>query len=121
MNDSILTSIKKLLGIAEEYTHFDTDITMHINSVFFTLSQLGVGPTKGFSIKDAKNTWNEYLPDGELLNAVKTYVFLKVKIVFDPPTSSSVIEAYNKCIAEAEWRINVEAEYKEVGDTYEKK
>lgn len=110
MNDSILTSIKKLLGITEEYTHFDTDITMHINSVFFTLSQLGVGPTKGFSIQDAKNAWNEYLPDGELLNAVKTYVFFKVKLAFDPPTSSSVIEAYNRSIAEAEWRINVEAE-----------
>ena len=110
MNDSILTSTKKLLGIDEEYTHFDTDIIMYINSQFLTLSQIGVGPKEGFSIKDSGSVWSDYLPESNLLNAIKTYIYYKVRLAFDPPTSSSVIEAYNKSIAEAEWRINFEIE-----------
>lgn len=110
MNNSILTSTKKLLGIAEEYTHFDIDIIMHINSQFLTLSQLGVSSNKPFSISDSTTVWTDYLPESELLNAVKTYVFFKVRLAFDPPTSSSVIEAYSKAIQEAEWRINFEIE-----------
>lgn len=105
--DSILTSIKKLLGITEEYEHFDPDIIMHINSAFMILNQLGVGPEEGFAIKDKNSTWDEFLSGGANLEAVKTYVYLKVKLMFDPPLSSTVIEAIKLQISELEWRLNV--------------
>lgn len=105
--DSILTSIKKLLGIAEEYTQFDDDIIMHINTVFLNLTQLGVGPEEGFLIEDDTADWEDFIDDNAQLQAVKTYVYLKVKLLFDPPLSSSVIEAMNRQIAELEWRLNV--------------
>jgi hypothetical protein len=108
--ESILTSIKKLLGIAEEYEHFDADIIMHINSVLMILNQLGVGPAEGFSIEDDTSTWMEFLPDTTSLEAVKTYVHLRVKLLFDPPLNSSVIESINRMISELEWRINLAAE-----------
>lgn len=108
--ESILTSIKKLLGITEEYTHFDADIIMHINSVFLNLKQLGVGPSGGFSIADEIPTWNDFVPEGYDIAAIKSYTYLKVKLLFDPPLSSAVIESYNRLINEYEWRINVEAE-----------
>lgn len=107
MDDSILTSIKKLLGIAEEYTHFDTDIMIHLNSIFFTLSQIGVGPTRGFSISDKSKVWSEYISEDQNLESVKSYMFLKIKLIFDPPTSASVINALNESIKEFEWRLNV--------------
>ena len=112
MPDSILTSIKKLLGITEEYTHFDPDIIMHINSVFMILSQLGVGPVNGFSISDATAVWSDFLPDGANLQAVKSYVYQKVKLLFDPPQSSAVLDAMKQSVSEFEWRLNVEAESK---------
>ena len=105
--DSILTSIKKLLGITEEYENFDQDIIMHINSAFMILNQLGVGPKSGFSINDKSSTWNEFIPESSNLEAVKTYVHLKVKLMFDPPLSSTVIEAIKSQINELEWRLNV--------------
>ncbi len=109
--DSILTSIKKLLGIAEDYKHFDNDIIIHINSVFMILNQLGVGPANGFSISDEFATWADYLPeDNKNFEAVKTYIHLKVKLIFDPPLSSTVAEAMKQMISELEWRLNVEAE-----------
>lgn len=108
--DSILTSIKKLLGIAEDYKHFDADIIMHINGVFMILNQLGVGPTNVFSIMDEKSTWNDFLPDNTNLEAVKTYVYLKVRLIFDPPTSGIVTESMNKMVSECEWRLNVAAQ-----------
>lgn len=109
--DSILTSIKKLLGITEEYEHFDADIIMHINSVFMLLNHLGVGPENGFSISDKLSTWNDYLPEGSKnLEAVKSYMNLKVKLLFDPPQSSSVMECYKQMASELEWHLNVEAE-----------
>lgn len=108
--ESILTSIKKLLGIDEEYEHFDSDIIMHINSVFMILNQLGVGPTEGFSIKDKTTTWEDFVTDLTKVEAIKSYVYLKVKILFDPPLSSSVMESINRTISELEWRINVAAE-----------
>lgn len=109
-SDSILTSIKKLLGIDESYDVFDPDIIMHINSVFMTLSQLGVGPDEGFFIEDKNAIWSSYDSNVKLLNAVKTYIYLKVRLVFDPPTSSAAIDSINRQINESEWRINVEAE-----------
>lgn len=104
--DSILTSIKKLLGIAEEYTQFDEDIIMHINTVFLNLTQLGVGPEEGFAIENDAASWEDFINDNIQLQAVKTYVYLKVKLLFDPPLSSSVIESMNRMIAELEWRLN---------------
>lgn len=106
--ESILTSIKKLLGIAEEYEHFDNDIIMHINSVFMILTQLGVGPSKGFMITDSSASWDDFLPEGgEKLQAVKTYMYMKVRLMFDPPTSSAVMESMNRMVNEFEWRLNV--------------
>lgn len=108
--DSILTSIKKLLGIAEEYDHFDPDIIMHINSVFMILTQLGVGPSEGFIIYDDSAVWDDFLLNGSQpypLTTVKSYMYLKVKLLFDPPSSSAVIESINRQISELEWRLNV--------------
>lgn len=112
MEESILTSIKKMLGIAAEYDSFDQDILMHINTVFMVLSQLGVGPSEGFRIEDDTTTWDEYIKEDDNLDAVKSYMHLKVKLLFDPPLSSAVIEAANQSINELEWRLNVEAESK---------
>lgn len=108
--DSILTSIKKMLGITEDYTHFDTDIVIHINSVFSILTQLGVGPPEGFYIQDKTTIWYEYISDPNKIEMVKSYIYLKVRLLFDPPSSSSVIEAFNKQISEFEWRLNVAVE-----------
>ena len=105
--ESILTSVKKMLGIPNEYTHFDADIVMHINSVFMILTQLGVGPVGGFSISGDTETWDSFLTDTVKLGLVKSYVFLRVKLLFDPPLISAVIDAYNRQIAEFEWRLNV--------------
>lgn len=110
MNQSILQSIKKLLGLDADYTPFDTDIIMHINSVFMVLRQLGVGPTNGYSITGANETWADYIGDQSMYEAVKTYVYLKVRLVFDPPSNSSVIDAMKSLISEYEWRLNVEAD-----------
>lgn len=107
MEDSILTSIKKLLGIAEDYTHFDTDIIIHINSVFLTLSQLGVGSKENFFIEDASASWTDFIEDGSVLNTVKTFIYLKVKMLFDPPASSAAMESYDRIIKEYEFRLNI--------------
>lgn len=112
--ESILISIKKLLGIEEEYEHFDPDIIMHINSVFSILTQLGVGSETGFSIKDKESVWTDFISDDPRLESVKSYIHLKVKLLFDPPLSSAVIEAINRMISELEWRIKVAAEEKEM-------
>lgn len=105
--DSILTSIKKTLGIVEEYTHFDEDLVMHINSVLSILNQIGVGPSEGFSIKDERDTWTDFIPGSQKLEFVKSYVYMKVKLLFDPPVSSAVIESTNRMLSELEWRIQV--------------
>ena len=114
--DSILTSIKKLLGITEEYDQFDADLIMHINSVLMVLGQLGVGPEEGFSIKDDSAIWADFIPEGSTLEAVKSFVYLKVKLLFDPPLNSAIIESINRQIGEYEWRINVAAESIRKGD-----
>lgn len=111
--DSILTSIKKLLGIDEECIDFDTDIIIHINSVLMILTQLGVGPSEGFSIEDKYDYWEDFLGDDiGKLKSVRTYIYLKVKLIFDPPSSSAVMEAMKHTISELEWRLNVAAETK---------
>jgi hypothetical protein len=110
--ESILTSIKLLLGVTEEYTHYDPQIIMHINSVFTILNQLGVGPEDGFRIEDKTTTWNDYFPETKKLTyeGVKTYVYAKVKLIFDPPANSSHIQALEKTASEFEWRLNFAAE-----------
>lgn len=108
MEESILTSIKKMLGMEENYNVFDTDIIIHINTIFMTLNQLGVGPSSGFKIEDDSAMWSEYIDEDSDLEAVKTYIYLKVKLLFDPPLSSSVIEVMKQSIAELEWRLNVQ-------------
>ena len=110
--ESILTSIKKLLGITAEYDHFDPDIIIHINSAFMILNQLGVGPEEGFSIEDDTSLWTDFIGDETKIESVRTYVYLKVKLVFDPPTSSFVTDSFNRTINELEWRLNVASETK---------
>lgn len=105
--DSILLTVKKLIGgIAEDDDHFDVDIITDINSVFLELSQIGIGPEEGFSISDKTTTWDEFIKPGAVQNAVRTYVYLKVKLIFDPPSSSFVIESINKTLDKLEWRLN---------------
>ena len=114
--ESILTSIKKLLGIPEEYAHFDVDIIMHINSVFMTLNQLGVGPREGFIVKDDSQTWSEFLGTTNVmqLEAAKTYTYLNVKMIFDSSSmSSSVLDAYKRQSDEYAWRLIAQVEGKE--------
>ena len=106
MDTSILNSIKKLLGIEPDYTDFDTDITIHINTVFSILTQMGVGPDNGFVITDSTTTWSDYTGDNQLLELVKSYMYLKVKTMFDP-VSGGVGDAMARTISELEWRINV--------------
>lgn len=107
--DSILSSVKEQLGIPQEDTCFDNTLIMHINSVFGILSQLGVGPSTGFVIRSADNTWSEFITT-DLLEMVKSYTYLKVKILFDPSASSTVMDANNRMISEFEWRLFVTAD-----------
>lgn len=110
MPESILDSTKKVLGIEPEATAFDIDIIMHINTAFFTLQQIGIGPASGFMITDNKTNWEDFLGPKTNFNAVKTYMYLRVRILFDPPATSFALDAINKQITELEWRLNVEAE-----------
>lgn len=104
---SILNDIKKLLGIDSEYIEFDTDIIIHINSVFMILTQLGVGPDDGYRIVDSTNTWDEFTNDQFQMESVKSYIYLKVRLLFDPPQNSAHINAIQSQIQEFEWRLNV--------------
>ena len=110
MEESILTSIKKLLGITEDYTHFDQDIVLQINSAFSTLNQLGVGPEAGFSITDNSSVWTDFIDD-DRLNFAKTFVQIKVKLAFDPPTSSTLMDSYNRQLDELTWRLSIVNEH----------
>jgi hypothetical protein len=110
MTNSILTSVKKTLGIAADYTAFDEDIIMHINSVFSTLQQLGVGPDNGFQISDAAAGWSDLLGTDPRLNNVKTYTYMRVRLMFDPPATSYLISSMQKQVEELEWRMNAHRE-----------
>ena len=111
MDDSILNSIKKILGMPPEYDAFDTDLVIHINSVFGILAQLGVGPEGGFSISDNTTLWKAYLGDSKDLEMVKSYIALKVRLIFDPPTIGAVMDAMKEQIRELEWRLNVQVDH----------
>lgn len=111
ITESILNSIKKLLGIDAEYKHFDPDLIMHINSVFSILTQMGVGPTNGFSITGDSEKWNSFITKkSNKFSLVKSYMHLKVKLLFDPPLGSAVIESINRQISEFEWRLFIAAD-----------
>lgn len=104
--ESILLSIKKLLGIDADCTQFDQDLIMDINSVFMVLAQIGVGPENGFTISDTSAVWSDFIPS-KYVEGVKSYVHHKVRLLFDPPTNSTVMESEKQIIAELEWRLNV--------------
>lgn len=107
MNDSILDSIKMALGIQPEYTHFDSELIMHINSVFSTLYQLGVGTSSPYRIQNGEDLWSSFLEDSDEIDNVKSYMYLRVRLIFDPPSNSFVNESFKKQIEELEWRMNV--------------
>lgn len=109
MENSILTDIKKLLGLPAEYDVFDKDIIIHINSVFFKLRQLGVGPEKTFSITDNKTQWSDFSTEITDYEAIKTYVYMSVRLIFDPPQNSFVVNALQDQISEYEWRLLTES------------
>lgn len=108
MDKSILDDIKKLLGITVSCTDFDTDIIMHINTVLMTLNQLGIG-TEGFQIEDRESVWSDFI-ETDKLAATKSYVHLRVKLLFDPPLNSAIMEAIKESIRELEWRLNIRVE-----------
>ena len=113
-NDSILTSIKKLMGLTEEYDAFDKDILILINSVLFELEQIGVKAKDGFSLTDKTVVWSDYSDDDRLLNVLRPYIYMKTKLTFDPPTSSGALDSMNRIIDRFEWRINL---YSDTGGT----
>lgn len=110
MNESILTSIKSLLGIGEDYDAFDTEIIMHINSALSVLSQLGVSDADSYIVANADNKWSDIIKEGRNLEMVKTLIYFKVKKAFDPPQNGTVMSALDAQISELEWRVNVEVD-----------
>lgn len=113
--ESILTTIKKMLGITADYTHFDTDIIIHINTTLMTLNQLGVGPERPAMISSDYDTWDSVFGNTKDIEAIKTYIYLKVRLTFDPPTSSFVLDAMNRQANELEWRLNLQTEENKEG------
>lgn len=110
MTDSILDSVKKVLGLPEDYTAFDLDVLMHINTVFADLHQLGVGPDTGFEIEGKNETWASFTGGQLPINSVKTYVVLRVRLLFDPPATSFAITSMENQVKQLEWRLNVQQE-----------
>lgn len=110
LSQSILRTIKLMLGLNDDITAFDTELIVHINAVFTILNQLGVGPDEGFMIYGYDETWDQLTDQVPLATMVKELIYLKVRMIFDPPASSVVADAYNQRIAELEWRMNIQAE-----------
>src|SRR5699024_10648602 len=108
--DSILDDIKKMLGLSSDYTVFDKDIIIHINTAIMALQQMGVGVSYAYYVQNARDRWDDFLNGHEDLEAVKTYIYLRVRMAFDPPTSSAVIDAMSRTMSELEWRLNVRAD-----------
>ena|ERR1700741_1166591 len=120
MSGSILTDTKKVLGLEEDYEVFDVDILMHINSAFSTLTQLNVGPADGLTIEDKDATWDTFLGDDPRLNAAKTYVYLRVRLLFDPPSTQYLVQALQEQVKELEWRLNVTVDTNPLNPSLEK-
>lgn len=115
--DSILDSVKKIMGIDKDQTAFDVDMIMHINAVLATLNQLGIGPLEGFAIEDASATWSDFLGSADpRLNNVKTYMYMKIKVLFDPPEQWHLMNAMKEQVVELEWRMSVRRENDEYVD-----
>ena len=110
MQESILLTIKEMLGIPSEYSVFDSELMAYINSAITALRQIGAGPQNGFSINDEYATWSDYIDDMSMYENVKTYIYLKVRMMFDPPSSSFVLESFKNQAAEVEWRIYIQAD-----------
>lgn len=110
MDDSILTSVKKAIGVMKEYTEFDSSIIEDINSVFFTLNQLGVGPKEGFAITGVAENWSDYISDPVKLQAVRAYMRIRVQLLFDPPANSFTVTSMENQAKEYEWRLNAQVE-----------
>lgn len=110
MEESILLSIKKMIGPSIEYPAFETDLIIHINSALMVLHQLGIGPAEGFYITGEDESWSDLIGDVKYLEAVKTYVYLKVRMAFDPPTTGATTDAFKEMIKEYEWRLNVQVD-----------
>lgn len=110
LDESIFNSIKSLLGPDASYDVFDQDILIHINTALSVLTQLGVGPVEGLIVSGPEQTWREFIGDDKTLQMVKTYIYMKVKMAFDPPANSSVLSAYQEVCKEYEWRLNVEVD-----------
>ena len=109
--ESILGTIKKMLGIDDDDISFDVDIITLINPIIYALAQMGIGPSTGFIVVDKNNTWTEYIGSIPLnLEGVKTYIYLKTKLIFDPPTNTTTREALNRNTQELEWRMMLEVE-----------
>jgi hypothetical protein len=111
METSILNSVKKILGISEDYTAFDIDIITHINSVFSIITQMGIGPSEGFFIDDVLSEWSDFTSSSNLYNMVRSYMYLRVRILFDPPNNSFFLSAMEKQIQEYEWRLSTSREW----------
>ena len=107
---SILLSVKKMLGLSSDYDVFDPELIIHINSVFGTLHQLGVGPEDQFRITSDEDVWSDFTTEGEEIDEVKTYVYLRVRLLFDPPSSSFVLSSFQEQLKELEWRLNVKSD-----------
>lgn len=116
---SILDDVKKMLGLGEWDEAFDAEILMHINSVFMTLNQLGVGPPEGYTVRDRANTWDDFVGDRQDIEAVKSYTYLKVRLLFDPPSSSFVLESIKSMASEFEFRLNVQVDRRDSDGPYE--
>ena len=112
MNEQILTSVRHAIGLGEEHTYYDSDLILHINSTFDVLHQIGAGPTEGFAIEGELETWNDYFnrEPARVINFVKTYMYISVKLLFDPPQNSFLVKSLEDKQKEYEWRINVAAE-----------
>jgi hypothetical protein len=108
IKDSILQDVKQMVGQEWDDTSYDLDIKTHINSVFLDLQQLGVGPSDGFEIQDASTKWDAYLGSNKNLNAVKSYIYIRVRLLFDPPTNSFLVQSLEKQVEKMEWRLQVE-------------
>ena len=110
MEESILISIKKLLGISGEDTSFDLDIIFAINSSLSVLTQIGIGPREGLRVTDVSTTWVSFVPDEPKWSLVKDYVYMKSRLLFDPPTNATILQSLKDGIAESEYRLKTESE-----------